>query len=153
MGGAAIGVVGGLVACYAILIASFWGFAGGMLMMGLASSFTQQYRFAAADQGTETFKPKAISWVLAGGVVAAILGPAAAVNFSDLFAPIEFAGAFVAASCLMLAAIFVLAFLRFDKPMSRKDRRGGRQRSAAGRDRAATALSSCPCSAPSVPMR
>ncbi len=123
MGGTAIGVMGGLVACYAILSASFWGFAVGLMMMGMASSFTQQYRFAAADQGTEAFKPKAISWVLAGGVAAAILGPAAAVNFSNLFAPIEFAGAFVAGSCLMLAGMFVLSFLRFEKPMSRQDRK------------------------------
>ncbi|MDA8870260.1 MFS transporter [Rhizobiaceae bacterium] len=123
MGGAAVGVFGALLSAYAIFQASFWLFAVGMLFSGLGASFTQQYRFAAADQGTEDFKPKAISWVLAGGVFAAIVGPFAAITFGDFFAPVEFAGAFVAGAFLMLAGIFVLSMLRFDKPASAADRK------------------------------
>ncbi|MEL6751614.1 MAG: MFS transporter, partial [Pseudomonadota bacterium] len=53
MGGASVGVLGALVCVYGIVIASFWTFALGMALSGMGSSFTQQYRFAAADEGTE----------------------------------------------------------------------------------------------------
>lgn len=123
MSGATVGMIGALISFYAIVIASFWLFVVGMCLSGVGSSFTQQYRFAAADEGTEDFKPKAISWVLAGGVVAAIVGPAAAITFGGAWEGVEFAGAFIAGACLMLAGAFVLSFLKFEKPMSRADQK------------------------------
>lgn len=121
--GAAIGIVGTLLSCWAIIQGSFWLFCIGMALSGAGGAFTQQYRFAAADQGTDDFKPKAISWVLAGGIFAAIIGPQTAIWFRNLFEPIEFAGAYFAGSFLLLAGILVLSFLKFDKPMSRADRK------------------------------
>lgn len=122
MAGGLVGILGALLSSWAIVQGNFWLFCVGMVLFGGGGAFTQQYRFAAADQGTDDFKPKAISWVLAGGLFAAIIGPQTAINFRNLFAPVEFAGAYFAASFLMLGAIFVVSFLKFDKPMSKADR-------------------------------
>ncbi|MEE9375930.1 MAG: MFS transporter [Rhizobiaceae bacterium] len=120
--GAVVGIIGMLVSSYAIYTGSFAIFCVGMLLSGCGSSFTQQYRFAAADQGTADFKPKAISWVLAGGIFAGVIGPQTAINFRDMFAPIEFAGAYFAGSFLLLAGIIVLSFLKFDAPATKQER-------------------------------
>ena len=121
--GAVVGIVGTLISSFAIVQGSFVLFCIGMLLSGGGGAFTQQYRFAAADQGTNEFKPKAISWVLAGGIFAAIIGPQTAIYFRNLFSPIEFAGAYFAGSFLLFAGIIALSFLRFDKPMSKEDRK------------------------------
>lgn len=68
MTGASVAICGMLIAGSALMVANFWMFALGLMFIGGGNSFTQQYRFAAADQGDEKFKVKAISWVLAGGV-------------------------------------------------------------------------------------
>ena len=122
MGGATIGVGGALLSCWAIMQGNFWLFCIGMACSGIGGSFTQQYRFAAADQGTDDFKAKAISWVLVGGLFAAVIGPQAAIWFGDYFAPIQFAGAYVAGAVLIAGSILVLSFLSFEKPASRAER-------------------------------
>ena len=121
--GCAVGMIGMLLSTWAILQGNFWLFCCGMLLNGAGSSFTQQYRFAAADQGTEDFKPKAISWVLAGGLFAAIIGSQTAIYMSDFFTPVEFAGAYFAGTFLLFAGAITLTFLNFEKPMSKADRK------------------------------
>ncbi len=121
--GAVVGIVGTLLSSFAIVQGNFFLFCVGMLLSGAGGAFTQQYRFAAADQGTADFKPKAISWVLAGGIFAAVIGPQTAIYFRNLFSPIEFAGAYFAGAFLLFAGIIALSFLRFDKPMSTADRK------------------------------
>ena len=122
MSGAVVGICGSLVSTYALLNANFWLFCVGMFLSGSGGAFTQQYRFAAADQGTAEFKPKAISWVLAGGIFAAIIGPQTAIIFRDLFSPVEFAGAYFAGSFLLFAGIFALSLLKFDAPPTKQER-------------------------------
>ena len=111
--GALTGIVGALVAAYAIFIGSFTLFCLGMAFSGGGGAFTQQYRFAATDEASDAFKPKAISWVLAGGIFAAIIGPQAAIWFRDYFDPIPFAGAYLAGAVLMLVGIAALSMLQF----------------------------------------
>ena len=89
----------------------FWLFAFGILVSGISGGFTQKIRFAAADASPSFYKPSAISWILAGGIVSAILGPQIAIFSQDLFAPILFAGAFLAFIPLAAAAVVVLTFL------------------------------------------
>ena len=122
MGGCVIGILGALLSCYAILNGDFWLFCLGMALSGSGGSFAQQYRFAAADEGTAAFKPKAISWVLAGGLFAAVIGPQTAIAFRDWFAPIEFAGAYFAGSFLLVINLALLSQLRFEKPMTKAER-------------------------------
>ncbi|MEL7229833.1 MAG: MFS transporter [Pseudomonadota bacterium] len=123
MSGSIIGIMGAFISCYALIIANFGLFCLGMACSGLGSSFVQQFRFAAADEGTEDFKPKAISWVLAGGVFAAIIGPQAAIFFRDMFAPVEFAGAYFAGAFLIFGGLLVLSLLKFEKPPTREERK------------------------------
>lgn len=120
--------VGGLVAALALFRADFWLFAAGLLVIGLSGGFTQKIRFAAADASPSFWKGKAISWILAGGIVSAVLGPQIAIEAKDLFEPVLFAGAFIALVPLSAMAIAVLAFLKLpDAPL------GGESRGEAAR--------------------
>ena len=130
--GAMLGIAGCLLAAYAIVAAAFWPFVLSLVLVGTGGSFTQQYRFAAADQGTEAFKPKAISWVLAGGLAAAIVGPQTAIFTGDFLAPVEFAGAFLGGAIVLVLGAIVLSFLNFERPVpvAKAERNSGRPLSA-----------------------
>ena len=73
--GTAIGVVGSAICSYAIVAASFWLLCLGMFFMGIYTAFGKYYRFAAADAAHESFRAKAISLTLAGGLFGGIIGP------------------------------------------------------------------------------
>jgi len=104
--------IGGLIATLALFQGAFWTFAIGLMVLGCGGAFVQQFRFAAADNAPPEFKARAISFVLAGGVITAILGPQIVIFTRELFAPVMFAGSF--ASILGLAAVgaVILSFLR-----------------------------------------
>ncbi|MFK0688773.1 MFS transporter [Mesorhizobium sp. IMUNJ 23033] len=112
MTGTIITALGGLVATLALFHPNFWLFAFGLAVLGIGGAFVQQFRFAAADNAPSEFKARAISFVLAGGIVTAILGPQIVIFTRELFAPVMFAGSF--ASILVLAAVgaIILSFLR-----------------------------------------
>lgn len=112
MVGSLIAIAAGILAAVAILQATFIGFAAAMTVAGVAGAFVQQYRFAAADSGGPEARAKAISWVLAGGIVAAVIGPQTVIHTHDLFDPIPFAGSFLAMSGLAVVGLVVLLFLR-----------------------------------------
>jgi MFS family permease len=128
MAGAFLAALGGMISMAGILAGSFVIFTAGMVAAGFAGAFSQQYRFAAIDSGSPAFKAKAISWVLAGGLVAGVVGPQAAILSRDIFAPIPFAGAFLAMAILGLLAIIVLSFLKgaARQPPVQVSRTGGR---------------------------
>ncbi|MBE7185195.1 MAG: MFS transporter [Methylobacterium mesophilicum] len=95
--------LGGAVATLALFGGSFWFFALGLLLVGVGGAFVQQFRFAAADNAPPEMKARAISFVLAGGVITAVLGPQIVIFTRELLAPVMFAGSF--ASILLLAAV------------------------------------------------
>ena len=111
MSGSLVGMVGGAVACLAVVEDLFSLFFLGLTLVGFAGAFTQQYRFAAADSGNEAFRARAISWVMMGGIAAAIIGPQTVIFARDLLAPIPFAGAYLAMCGLAIVAVVVLSFL------------------------------------------
>ena len=111
MTGAVIGMGAMLLAVQAIKMQSFWLFVIALLIAGCSNSFAQQYRFAAADRGTKEFKAKAISYVLVGGIAAAIIGPQMILNFRDYLAPVPFAGAFLWGTGLFAISLIVMQFL------------------------------------------
>jgi MFS family permease len=111
--GAFIGLAGALTCMAAIFIASFWLFCFGAALQGMFQGTSQFFRFAAADQASPAFKPKAISWVLTGGIAAAIIGTGTASYTADLLPPYTYAGSYAANAVLALATVAVLAFLRF----------------------------------------
>ncbi|MTH97766.1 MFS transporter [Roseibium sp. RKSG952] len=116
MGAALIGVLGGFLASYAVFRDVFSLFVFACALSGFAGAFVQQYRFAAADTATDAFKPKAISWVLAGGVLAGVVGPQTVIATKDFFDPILFAGTYLAQAGLSLIALALLVFLQIPKP-------------------------------------
>ena len=75
MVGTMIGMLAGIFACIGIIERSFPLFVVGNMLVGFYQGFAQYYRFAAADSVPEASKGRAISFVMAGGIVAAIAGP------------------------------------------------------------------------------
>ncbi|MEE9347662.1 MAG: MFS transporter [Robiginitomaculum sp.] len=110
--GACIGIIGAAFSAYAINMRGFWLFCAGYLLIGGASAFVQQYRFAAADSGDDKFKSRAISWVLTGGVLAAFIGTEVVLRTKDLLDPLPFAGGFVGMAGLLIVGIGVLTLLK-----------------------------------------
>lgn len=110
LGAGATGI-GGALAALGLLRHSFALFVLGVVVIGLGSAFVQQFRFAAADTVPSAYKARAISMVLAGGVVTAILGPQIVIFTREMLAPIMFAGSFVAIIGLALVGALILAFL------------------------------------------
>lgn len=106
--GAAIGGLGGGTAMVATYLGSFALFCVGNAIMGASNAFALHLRFAAAEAADDNFRPKAISLVLAGGIVAAIVGPGMARYGTDLFAPYTFLGAYLFVALFSLAMIPVL---------------------------------------------
>jgi len=109
--GAAFGILAGLIAGSSVVFGSFAGFVVGLAVAGFAGAFVQQYRFAAADTGSPAFRAKAISWVLTGGVAAAVIGPQTVIFTRGLLDPIPFAGSFFAISVLAAIGMAVVSLL------------------------------------------
>jgi len=109
--GSLIGVVSGLISAYAVLQSNFWLFAFGAFLFGLFAGFAQLYRFAAADVASADYKSKAISLVLAGGVVSGFLGPESAKIGQHMVTSTPFVGAYLILTGVTLLAILVLLFL------------------------------------------
>ncbi|MCL4798955.1 MAG: MFS transporter [Burkholderiales bacterium] len=112
MTGAAIGLAGSLTAAFAVYAGSFALFVFGHALLGGYQGFTNYYRFAAGEAAAEDFRSRAISWVIAGGVVAAVVGPQLASTTRDLLAPHAFVGSYLAQGALTLLALAVLVRLR-----------------------------------------
>lgn len=106
------GVGGGLLAFAAVAWQSFWLFCVGNLLLGLYQGFAMYYRFAAADVASPAFRPRAMSFVMAGGVIAAFVGPWNANLASSWIAAVPSGGPYLVIAILALVAIGLLAFLR-----------------------------------------
>ncbi len=100
------GVAGAALAGTAMLQGSFWLLCVGVCIVGWFNGFAVFYRFAAADTASEEFRPRAISWVLTGGLFAAFLGPELANLTKDMLAPTVFAGSYFA-----LIGVYILSFI------------------------------------------
>ena len=135
LSGASVAIFGGLIAGYAVLIGSFALLALGLMTVGFSAAFAQQYRFAAADAGSPAFRARAISWVLTGGIAAAVLGPQTVIVTRNLLSPIPFAGSFFAMGILALVAIAILSQLSGEarQPPPAIERTGGRRLSEIAR--------------------
>jgi MFS family permease len=112
--GAACGTWCGALAAIAILRGSFILFCIATFFGGLYGAVAQSYRFAAADGASTAYRPKAISWVMAGGVFAGVLGPQLVQWTMDIWPPYLFAASFAAQAVVALVAAAVLA--GFDGP-------------------------------------
>jgi MFS family permease len=114
--GTGFGVLTGLLACAAVLTASFVLFCVAALFSGFYAAVHQSYRFAAADTATEHFRPKAISWVMVGGIFAGLLGSQLVIATKDLWQPYLFAGSFLAQAAVALVSAGVLMLVKIPMP-------------------------------------
>ncbi|MGO4813819.1 MFS transporter [Cupriavidus sp. 2MCAB6] len=101
---------GGLVSVWAIAHHDFAAFCVGTALVGVFQAFARFYRLAAADAAAPADKPRAISTVLTGGVVAAVCGPAIAAWSSNLMVAQPFAGSYAVVSVFGLATVLLLVF-------------------------------------------
>lgn len=101
--GAVICAAGGFISVWAISQSSFWAFCLGTAAVGVFQSFAQFYTLAAADSVPLEQKARAVSTVMAGGVLAAVLGPALAAWSRGLF-PVMFAGSYLMVGLLGIAS-------------------------------------------------
>ena len=124
--GVLIGVTGAALGVVAIFEFNFVLFCFASMLIGAFQGFALLYRYAAADTASESFRPRAISLVLAGGVVAALVGPELAKWSFDLFAPILFAGSFVVIAVVQGLSLLFLAFVEIPKPSVEERKNSGR---------------------------
>ena len=123
--GTGCGVLTGLLGAFAILRGSFPLFCVATFLGGLYGAVSQSYRFAAADGASAQFRPKAVSWVMAGGVFAGVLGPQLVQWTMDIWPPFLFAFSFLVQAAVALVAMAVLSGVDAPKPAA-EDLHGGR---------------------------
>ncbi|MEO0819895.1 MAG: MFS transporter [Pseudomonadota bacterium] len=114
--GAGFGALSGLVAVEAILARDFALFCGATALSGVYLAAHNLYRFAAADLASDAFRPRAISYVMAGGLMAAILGPEIVRQFGEAMEPVPHAGAYRALVILNILGALPLLLLRIPRP-------------------------------------
>ena len=123
--GAAGGATGGAIAAYALMIGSFALFLVGSFFIGFYMASQGFLRFAAADTSTDDFRPKAISYTLAGGLVAALVGPQLVKVTSDALI-VPFMGGYLTIMVLNIVGALGFFWLRIPKPktVSKSEYRG-----------------------------
>jgi MFS family permease len=114
--GTGCGVLTGLLGAFAILRGSFALFCFATFLGGLYGAVSQSYRFAAADGASAEFRPKAVSWVMAGGVFAGVLGPQLVQWTMEIWPPYLFAFSFVVQAAVALLAMAIVAGVHAPKP-------------------------------------
>jgi MFS family permease len=125
MFGTSVGILGALICASAIYIGNFWLFCSGTIVYGVYNAFGQYYRFAAADTGPMEFRSKAISYVVAGGLVGGILGPTTSRFTKDLL-PTTYLGAYLVLILILVLVLLVLTQLRIPRPTDKEAHEGGR---------------------------
>ncbi|MBI5910749.1 MAG: MFS transporter [Betaproteobacteria bacterium] len=113
--GTSMGIAGAAVCCLALWLHSFWLLCAGVLVLGVYNAFGQYYRFAAADAASHDFKARAISLVMAGGLLGGIIGPEMSKHTRDMFA-VPFLGAYASLIVFCLITMALLAFVRIPRP-------------------------------------
>ena len=116
-----LGMSAGVLCTYAIMQSSFFLFVMGCILIGLFNGFGYYYRFAAADAVDADYKSRAIAYVLAGGVVAAFIGPNIATYTKDLIGNVLFAGSFATLVGFYLLILMLLNFLKLPMAANRQD--------------------------------
>jgi MFS family permease len=125
--GATGGAAGGAIAAWGLIEHSFPLFLFGSLLTGIYMSSQGFFRFAVTDTASEEFKPKAISYVMAAGLVSAVIGPTLVkLTANEMVVP--FLGAYLAVVAINLIGALLFFGLDIPKPVVVKGSSGGRTR-------------------------
>ncbi|XDZ62831.1 MFS transporter [Alphaproteobacteria bacterium LSUCC0396] len=116
MGGVMIAAISAFTQGIAILISNFYLFCAASMALGIAHGCAGFYRYAAADSAEESQKPKAISYVLTGGLLAAFMGPEIARNTVDFVPGHLYAGCFFSVAAVQLVSLGFLSGVKIPKP-------------------------------------
>ena len=125
MAGAWIGIAAALICALAMGLHNFWLLCLGTLIFGASNATGQYYRFAAADVSPPDYKARAISLVLAGGLVGGIIGPGLSRFSVDAFAD-RYLGAYLVPVLYCLVTIALLSKTRIPDPSAAELASGGR---------------------------
>ena len=117
LSGALAGVFTGVLACVAVVEALFPLLCLATFFGGFYQAAAQSYRFAAADSASAAFRPKAISWVLAGGVFAGVLGPQLVTHTMDLWQPYLFAASYLFQAAVAALSMLILVQVKAPPPL------------------------------------
>ena len=123
--GLGVAVLSALLCCYAAYSKNFWLLVAATVVAGYYNANAQLYRFAAAELAAPGFKEKAISLVMAGGLLGAVLGPNLASRTRSL-TDVPFAGAYLALAAVALLAMALLAYVTFPPTPIKTSATGGR---------------------------
>ena len=119
--GGLFGLAGSVVATIAMATASFALLCAGTFLLGVYNAFGQYYRFAAADAASMDFKARAISYVLAGGLVGGIVGPEVSKYTRDLAQP-TYVASYASLFVFSALAMAIIALLRIPRPREEEAR-------------------------------
>ena len=122
--GSGCGCLAGLLAMAAVLSGVFWAFCAAALLAGFYQSTVASFRFAAADGASAAFRPRAVSWVMVGGVFAGFFGPQLVNWTMGLWATYLFAASYLAQAVVALVAMAVLAGVNLPRPVQGEVERG-----------------------------
>ncbi|OYR17727.1 sugar (and other) transporter family protein [Brucella grignonensis] len=114
--GTASGILSGLIAALAIVLASFWLFSVATFFGGAYAAVVLSFRFAAADCVPAQKRPRALSFVMAGGVFAGVIGPQLVTYTMYIWMPHMFAATFVAQAAVAALSALVLLGVRLPTP-------------------------------------
>ena len=123
--GLAVGLGSALLCAYAALTRNFWLVCFGTVVAGYYAANASLYRFASAELAEPSKKEKAVSLVMAGGLIGAVLGPALASRTRDVLS-VPFAGAYVALAFVALLAMLLLSRVQFPPVAPKGAAEGGR---------------------------
>jgi MFS family permease len=110
--GLLVGLLSAAVCAYAAYSRQFWLLVAATVVAGYYNANAQLYRFAAAELATTDFKEKAVSLVLAGGLIGAVAGPNLALWTKSMFAT-PFAGAYLALVFVALLSMLIVSNINF----------------------------------------
>lgn len=116
--GLAVACGSALLCCYAAYSKNFWLLVAATVLAGYYNANAQLYRFVAAELALPAFREKAVSLVMAGGLIGAVAGPNLAAQTRSLTA-VPFAGAYLALALVALLAMALLSCIAFAPPLTR----------------------------------
>ena len=119
--GALSAFIGCLVIAFSIYDRNFSFFILGSILLGLSQANQQFYRYAAADNVPVNLKSKAISLVLAGGVIAAVVGPEISKHSFDFFPDYIYLASYLLAAFIQILNFIILLFIKIEKPLPNKN--------------------------------